>query len=80
MDVQAAYFVIPETGAAIDAKSLYVVIPVTKQWRIAHDAAWRRLTKSELLTLKIYETITPKGAEYKIATWYVMACLQYSNS
>ncbi|WXC46458.1 hypothetical protein QX201_006156 [Fusarium graminearum] len=79
-EIHAAYFVTPETGAAIGARSLYVVFPVTQQWRIAHDAAWRRLTKNELFQVKIYETITPKGSEYKPAAWYLMAYLQYSNN
>ncbi|KAF9774579.1 hypothetical protein IL306_007411, partial [Fusarium sp. DS 682] len=55
-----AYFVTPNTEAISDAHVLHLVVPLTKNWRDLHDAAWRRLAKDDLLlSVKIYDV--PSG-------------------
>ncbi|KAF5670263.1 DNA helicase [Fusarium circinatum] len=68
-DKFSAYFVTPETGSPADAYTLLLVVPMTKEWRDFHEAAWRRLTKDNLFKVRIYEVITPKGEDYKPADW-----------
>ncbi|CVL08874.1 uncharacterized protein FPRN_14657 [Fusarium proliferatum] len=68
-DKFSAYFVTPETGSPADAYTLLLVVPMTKEWRDFHEAAWRRLTKDNLFCVHIYEVITPKGAKYEPAEW-----------
>lgn len=71
-----AYFATPETGSPGEAKTLNLVVPLTKEWRDLHDAAWRRLTKNDLFKVTVYEVITPKDEEGKPAVWYVFANLR----
>ncbi|KAJ4055870.1 hypothetical protein NW756_002986 [Fusarium oxysporum] len=68
-DKFSAYFVTPETGSPADAYTLFLVVPMTKEWRDFHEAAWRRLTKDNVFGVRIYEVITPKGSDYEPAEW-----------
>jgi hypothetical protein len=69
-----AYFATPETGNPGEAKTLNLVVPLTKEWRDLHDAAWRRLMKNDFFKVTIYEVITTEGEEEQPAQWYVLVC------
>ncbi|KAK0717371.1 hypothetical protein B0T26DRAFT_295410 [Lasiosphaeria miniovina] len=52
-----------EHGA--EARSFYVVVPPTAEWRTAHNAAWRRLVKGEKVYLHLYPSSDNEGRSSK---------------
>ncbi|KAF4996450.1 hypothetical protein FGRMN_4507 [Fusarium graminum] len=59
-----------KTGLPTVVNTLNLVVSLPKTWDIPlFDAAWRRLTKEDVLKVTIYDVITPQGVKYKPATW-----------
>ena len=55
------YFV--DTGDRDEGKYYFAIVPLTKEFRDRHDAAWRRLTTAESFRLNLYDSDTAANPE-----------------
>ncbi|KAM0249672.1 hypothetical protein ACHAQJ_008969 [Trichoderma viride] len=49
-----AYFINPQDCSPVDCNQFYVLVPLGKEFMIQHENAWRMLTKSGFLKLRLF--------------------------
>lgn len=72
-----AYFVSPEDGApTTDTSRFFVVVALRDGFRQTHENAWRRLIKSEVFLLHLYDNLNNTEPDAK---WYVFFYISLHN-
>jgi hypothetical protein len=72
----SAYFVPLDPVPHNEARRLYAIMPLTREFRERYDAAWRRLTKNGLFRLDLFSSVEDGNPS---ASWYVFRRIIHLN-